>query len=353
MVRVGIVGASGYTGGELLRILAIHSGVEVSYATSREYSGKPISSIHPNLRGYYTNLKFSNVSIDEILKKCDLVFVNTPAGVSVEITPKLLEHGLRVIDLSPDFRLKDPNDYKLWYEFEHPAPDLLQKAVYGLPELHREEIRNAKLVASPGCNSTAALLSLIPAVEKGLVELDRIVVDVKVGSSEAGIKPSLGTHHPERANVMRPYDADGHRHVAEVEQELRILVGRDKEIRVALVPHAVGSIRGALATSHVWLMDKNTTEQTIWRIYAQRYSKEPFIRIVRGAPFKYPDPKYVIGSNFTDVGFAVESRIARAALMAAIDNLMKGAAGQAVQSMNIMLGFDEKTGLNSPPLRPA
>ena len=353
MTKVGVVGASGYTGGELLRILATHPTVEVTYATSREYAGKPISSIHPNLRGYYTNLKFSNVSIDEMLKRCDLIFVNTPSKVSATLTPQLLDSGVKVIDLSPDFRLKNPEDYRIWYEFDHPAPDLLKKAVYGLPELHRAEIRNAQLVASPGCNSTAALLSLIPAVEHELVELNRIVVDVKVGSSEAGIKPSLGTHHPERANVMRPYEADGHRHVAEVEQELRLLTGGSKEIKVALVPHAVGSIRGALATTHAWLKNPDTTEQEIWRIYAQRYAKEPFIRIVRGTPFKYPDPKYVIGSNYTDVGFAVEKRISRTALMAAIDNLMKGAAGQAVQAMNILLDIDEKTGLNSPPLRPA
>jgi len=351
VARVGVVGASGYTGGELLRVLATHPDVEVTYASSREYAGKPISSVHPNLRGYYTNLKFSNVSVDEMLKRCDLIFVNTPSKVSVDITPQLLESGVRVIDLSPDFRLKNPEDYLTWYGFEHPAPDLLQKAVYGLPELHREEIRKAQLVASPGCNSTAALLSLIPAVAGGFVELDRIVVDVKVGSSEAGIKPSLGTHHPERANVMRPYEADGHRHVAEVEQELKNLLG-GREVKIALVPHAVGSVRGALATSHVWLT-KNITEQEVWRMYAQRYAKEPFIRIVRGAPFRYPDPKYVIGSNYTDVGFAVEGRISRAALMAAIDNLMKGAAGQAVQAMNIMLGIDERNGLNTPPLRPA
>ena len=352
MARVGIVGASGYTGGELLRILATHPEIEVSYATSREYAGKPITSIHPNLRGYYTNLKFSNVSIDSILKLCDLVFVNTPAKVSVEITPSLLEHGVKVIDLSPDFRLKNPEDYKVWYDFEHPYPDLLEKAVYGMPELHRDEIKQANLVACPGCNATAALLSLIPAIEAGVIEVDRVVVDVKVGSSEAGIKPSLGTHHPERANVMRPYEADGHRHVAEVEQELRRIAGSG-DVKVALVPHAVGSVRGALATSHGWLRKKETTEQEIWRIYAQRYAKEPFIRIVRGAPFKYPDPKYVIGSNYADIGFAVEKRIARTALMAAIDNLMKGAAGQAVQSMNIVLGLDEKMGLNNPPLRPA
>ncbi|MEM1948208.1 MAG: N-acetyl-gamma-glutamyl-phosphate reductase [Candidatus Caldarchaeum sp.] len=350
-VKVGVIGGSGYTGGELLRILAVHPRVEVTYVTSREYAGKPFTAIHPQLRGFYKGLKFSEVSIESIVEKCETVFVNTPHGISSTLTPRLLENGLKIIDLSADFRLKNLDDYKTWYETTHPRPDLVEKAVYGLPELYREKIRNANLIACPGCNSTAALLSLIPAVETKLIDLDHIAVDVKVGSSEAGIKPSLGTHHPERANVMRPYEAEGHRHVAEVEQELSIIAGR--RLRIALVPHAVGAVRGAMATSHVWLAYTTIDDTTIWKAYTNRYGKEPFVRIVHGAPFKYPDPKYVIGSNFADIGFAVENRIGRAALFAAIDNLMKGAAGQAVQCFNIMHGFDEKTGLNNPPLRPA
>ncbi|MEM3031409.1 MAG: N-acetyl-gamma-glutamyl-phosphate reductase [Nitrososphaerota archaeon] len=351
MARIGVVGASGYTGGELLRILAVHPAVEVTYATSREYAGKPLTAIHPHFRGFYEGLKFSQLSLDGLANKCDLVFVNTPHGVSAGLVPKILEMGIQVVDLSADFRLKDSGEYRIWYGVEHPAPDLLAKSVYGLPELHREELRHAQLVACPGCNSTAALISLIPAVESRIILDERLFVDVKVGSSEAGIKASLGTHHPERANVIRPYDVTGHRHVAEVEQELSRLAGR--RVAVGLVPHAVGSVRGALATSHAWLSRDGIDEQEVWRVYARRYGREPFIRIVRGAPFKYPDPKYVVGSNFSDVGFGVESRIGRVALIAAIDNLMKGAAGQAVQCMNLVLGFDERTGLHFPPLRPA
>uniref|UniRef100_A0A7C5QE81 Putative [LysW]-L-2-aminoadipate/[LysW]-L-glutamate phosphate reductase n=1 Tax=Caldiarchaeum subterraneum TaxID=311458 RepID=A0A7C5QE81_CALS0 len=350
-VRVGVVGGSGYTGGEILRILASHPRVALTYVTSREYAGKPLTVIHPHLRGFFSTLKFSEVSVEAIAEKCDTVFVNTPHGVSSTLTPRLLERGLKVIDLSADFRLKNLEEYKRWYQTDHPRPDLVELAVYGLPEINRERLKGARLVACPGCNATAALISLIPAVEARLIDLDHIVVDVKVGSSEAGIKPSLGTHHPERANVIRPYEADGHRHVAEVEQELSKIAG--KRLKVALVPHAVGSIRGALATSHAWLSDTNVDETKIWRTYAQRYGKEPFIRIVRGAPFRYPDPKYVVGSNFADVGFAVETRINRAAFFAAIDNLMKGAAGQAVQCMNISQGFDETEGLKLAPLRPA
>jgi len=351
VVRLGVVGGSGYTGGELLRILAVHPKVEVTYVTSREYAGKPFTAIHPHLRGFYKGLKFSNVDVEAIVENCETVFVNTPHGVSSTLTPQFLERGLRVIDLSADFRLRNPADYEKWYETKHPRPELLDKAVYGLPEIYREYIKNASFVACPGCNSTAALIALVPAVENGLIDLEKVVVDVKVGSSEAGIKPSLGTHHPERANVMRPYEAEGHRHVAEVEQELSLLA--KKPVRVALVPHAVGAVRGALATAHVWFLNQDTDENKIWKVYASRYAKEPFIRIVHGTPFRYPDPKYVVGSNFADVGFAVEKRIGRAALFAAIDNLMKGAAGQAVQCFNIMHGFDERDGLNYPPLRPA
>lgn len=349
-LKVAVIGASGYTGGELLRILATHREVEVVAATSREYSGKPLSSVHLNLRGYYTNLKFSELNIEKITSSAELVFLSVPASVSIGIIGRILEGGLRVIDLSPDFRLKNPSLYEEWYGFKHPLVDLLSKSVYGLPELHRDEIRNADIVACPGCNSTAAILALAPVVKNKLIDLEHIAIDVKVGSSEAGREPSHGTHHPERANVMRPYEAEGHRHVAEVEQELSLLVGRD--IRVAMVPHAVGSIRGALATCHVWLID-NIGGNEIWKAYAQMYGKEPFIRIVRTGPVKYPDPKYTIGSNYCDVGFAVEESRRRAALFGAIDNLIKGAAGQAVQCMNIMYGFDERTGLEAPPLSPA
>lgn len=348
-VKVAVVGASGYTGGELLRILASHPEVEVVAATSREYAGKPVAHAHPHLRGFYRNMRFVQVGSQKV-SEADVVFLSLPSGVALNLVPQFLSQAVKVIDLGPDYRLKDKEEYRRWYGREHPHPDLLEKAVYGLPELHREEIRAANLIASPGCNSTAAILSLIPAVENDLIDLEHIVVDVKVGSSEAGRKPAPGTHHPERANVIRPYEASGHRHVAEVEQELSQIAGR--RLRVAFTPHAVGSIRGALVSSHVWLKE-GVDEGGILKAYARRYGKEPFVRIIRGPPVGYPDPKYVIGSNFADVGFAVDSRVGRAVLFAAIDNLMKGAAGQAVQNLNITLGIDERTGLYYPPLKPA
>ncbi len=346
-----IVGASGYTGGELLRILAVHPELEVQVATSREYAGKPVSYVHFNLRGFYRNLRFEQLNLDRLTEKCDVVFLAVPHGVSLEIVPKLWETGVKlIVDLSADFRLKNPEEYKRWYGREHPYPDLLEKAVYGLPELHRDELRNARLIASPGCNSTAAIFAAAPVVREKLVDLDHLVVDVKVGSSEAGSKPSPGDHHPERENAIRPYSAEGHRHVAEVEQELSRLAGR--EVRVAFVPHAVSAIRGALATLHAWLVG-DVDERRVWRAYAQMYGREYFVRIVRTGLLRYPDPKYVIGTNFVDVGFAVEERIGRMAGFAAIDNLVRGAAGQAVQAANIALGLDEKLGLDYPPLKPA
>jgi len=346
MVRISIVGGSGYNGGELLRILANHSKVEITYVTSKEYIGKPIAYVHPNLRGFYS-LKFSEYNLDKITKLSDVVFLSVPHGVSMKLVPNLLDVGLRVVDLSADYRLKDPNLYKIWYGYEHPQPDLLRKAVYGLPELHADELYNATLIASPGCNATASILALAPLIANNLID-ERIIIDIKAGSSESGSKPTETTHHPEREHTIRPYEAEGHRHVAEVEQELTKL--SKKSLKISLVPHAVSSVRGVLASAHGWIKE-TITQIDLWRIIAEFYRGKSFIRIVKGVP-PYPDPKYVIGSNFADVGFALEERIGRVTMFTAIDNLIKGGAGQAVQAFNISMGFDEKEGLMLPPLRP-
>ena len=349
MVKVAVIGGSGYTGGELLRILSMHSKVEITLVTSREYAGKPISLVHPNLKGIL-NMNFSQLSLDKIGDKADTVFLALPHRVSLNYVPKLLEMGLQVIDLSADFRLKDPEEYKKWYGIEHPYPDLLKKSVYGLPELHYEELKGAKLIASPGCNATATILALAPVVGNGISTDLRFISDVKVSSSEGGMKPKEGSHHPERENAIRPYEPEGHRHAAEAEQELSLLA--KKPVKVSIVPHAVSSIRGALASAHVWLND-NYDDIEIWKKIAEFYHGRKFIRIIRGGFHPYPDPKYVIGSNFADIGFAQEKRIMRLTMFAAIDNLVKGAAGQAVQNFNISRGFNEDEGLRTPPLRPA
>jgi len=348
--RVAVLGASGYTGGELLRILATHPEAEVVYASSREYAGKPIHFVHFNLRGWYRGLRFSPFSLDAVLKtEPDTVFSALPHGAGLETTRALYEAGIQVVDLSADYRLKKPELYKQWYGWEHPYPDLLEKAVYGLPELHREELRGARLIASPGCNATAAILAAAPLVKEGIVE-PRLIVDVKVGSSEGGSKPTRGSHHPERENAIRPYEAGGHRHAAEAEQELSLVAGG--EVRVSLVPHAVSSIRGALASVHGWLT-RAASRQELLRLYTGFYRGSPFVRLVYGTPPGYPDPKYVVGSNYVDVGFALEERLGRVTAFAAIDNLVRGAAGQAVQAWNISMGVAEDTGLSFPPLKPA
>ncbi|MCS7107457.1 MAG: N-acetyl-gamma-glutamyl-phosphate reductase [Acidilobaceae archaeon] len=349
MVKVAVLGASGYTGGELLRILALHPNVEVTLATSREFVGRPIHYVHFNLRGYYKDLRFSRLALDALLKEAEVVFSALPHGVGMHIVASALEAGLKVIDLSADFRLKDPAVYKRWYGMEHPYPDLLQKAVYGLPELHREELRGAQLIASPGCNATASILALAPLVKQKLIDLEKIVVDVKAGSSEGGSEPSRGSHHPEREGAIRPYEAEGHRHSAEASQELSALAG--EEVKVSLVPHAVSSVRGALASAHAWLVG-GAGREDVTKAFVDMYSREPFVRFIFMAPPGYPDPKYVVGSNYVDVGAAVESSLSRVTAFAALDNLMKGAAGQAVQAFNISMGFDERTALRLIPLKP-
>ncbi|MCE4602720.1 MAG: N-acetyl-gamma-glutamyl-phosphate reductase [Desulfurococcales archaeon] len=343
MARAAVLGGSGYTGGELLRLLAAHPDIEVTEATSREYAGKPVYMVHQHLRGFYS-IRFTRTSFDRI-PDVDIVFNALPHGVAVEYTATLVDHGIKVVDLSADYRLRDPGEYERWYGFTHPRPDLLEKAVYGIPELHRDEIRGASLVASPGCNATAAILSLAPIARTGLIR-GPVLVDVKAGSSEGGSKPKRGSHHPEREGAARPYSPSGHRHEAEAEQELSILAG--SRVSVSLVPHAVSMVRGVLASGHLWVGEVD--ERVLAREYASLYGGERFIRVIpRG---QVVDVKNVVGSHFVDVGYAYDQRTGRLTGFAALDNLIRGAAGQAVHSANIMLGLREEEGLLMPPLRP-
>ncbi|MEM1538621.1 MAG: N-acetyl-gamma-glutamyl-phosphate reductase [Candidatus Nezhaarchaeales archaeon] len=349
-VKVGIIGASGYTGGELLRILLGHPEVEVKIATSREYAGEYLFRVHPNLRGL-TDLKFTPLDLKTIISTCDVVFTSTPHGASAKLIPQLLEAGLKVIDLSADFRLKDPKKYEEWYGWKHPKPELLQEAVLGLPELHREELKRAKLIACPGCIATASILALAPLVKAGLIALDRIIIDAKMGSSGGGAKPSPATHHAERFGVIRPYAAAKHRHCAEIEQELSLIASR--EVKVAMSAHAVNIVRGILVTAHTFA-SKQVSQPELWRAYRGMYGKEPFVRIVkdRKGVYRLPDPKVVVGTNFCDVGFELDERLNRIVALSAIDNMVKGASGQAVQCFNITLGIDERTALNLPGFHP-
>jgi len=349
-VKVGVVGGSGYIGGELIRILLGHPDVELTAVVSRQHAGKYVHRVHSNLRGY-TTLKFSPLDVDYLAKTCEVVFTATPHGSSKDLVPKLLEANLKVIDMSADFRLKNPKDYPTWYGWEHTNSQLLEKAVYGLPELHRDEIRNSNLIAVPGCMATTTILGLAPLVRDGIIEKERIVVDLKVGSSGSGSKPSIASHHAERFGGVRPYKTIGHRHIAEIEQELNTL-GKEP-IRVSFTPHAVNMVRGILATIHTF-PTQEIDEPTVWKSYRSFYENEPFIRYAkdREGLYRLPDPKIVIGSNYCDIGFELDEHANRLVIFTATDNLVKGAAGQAVQCLNIMYGIDEKTGIQVPALHP-
>jgi len=352
MVRVGVLAASGYIGGELLRLLLQHPEVEIVAATARKYAGEYVFRVHPNLRGM-TELQFSSLDASKLTSSCDIVFAALPHGESVKIVPQLADAGLRIIDLSADFRLSDRREYPSWYGYDHPRPDLLEKFVFSIPEINRDQVKGATLVSSPGCMAITAILALAPLLkEKSLrVDRDHIVVDAKVGSSGAGGKPSLSTHFSERFSVVRPYKPAGHRHSAEIEQVLASISG--ESVKVSMSAHAVNMVRGILITSHIFT-SAPVKPIDIWKAYRSMYMGSYFIRLVRDkqGPFRLPDPKLVVGSNFCDIGFEIEERTGRLVALSATDNLIKGAAGNAIQSMNLMLGFDEKTGIAMAPLHP-
>jgi N-acetyl-gamma-glutamyl-phosphate/LysW-gamma-L-alpha-aminoadipyl-6-phosphate reductase len=351
LVRVGVLAASGYIGGELLRLLLQHPQVEVSAATSRRNVGEYVFRVHPNLRGV-TELKFSPMDLSKLTDSTDVVFAALPHGESVKIVPQLADAGLRVVDLSADFRLRDRELYPSWYGYDHPRPDLLEKFILAIPELNREQVKGARLISSPGCMSITTILALAPLMKEKALGVDRnhIVVDAKVGSSGVGGKPSLSTHFSERFNVVRPYKPAGHRHSAEVEQVLATMAG--EPVRISMSAHAVNMVRGILITSH--LFTDSVKPIDVWKAYRSMYMGSYFVRLVRDkrGPFRLPDPKLVIGSNFCDIGFEIEERTGRLVALSATDNLIKGAAGNAIQSMNLMLGFDEKSGISMAPLHP-
>ena len=349
-MRIGIIGGTGYVGSELLRLLLLHPQAEVTMVTSRQSVGEYVFNVHPNLRGI-TQLKFVPMDVAELQKNCDLVFTATPHGGSLNLVPKLLEAGLKVIDMSADFRLKNPEAYEKWYGWKHVHPELLKEAAYGLPELHREEIKNARLVACPGCMATATLLALVPFVKAGFIEKNRIVADLKVGSSGGGSKPTVASHHPERFGGVRPYKVVGHRHIAEVEQELNALTS--EPVTVSFTPHAVNMVRGILATVHVFPTHPITVRD-VWKALRGQYEGEPFIRFVKYLKgcYQLPDPKVTQGTNYCDIGFEIDEHANRLLLFSAIDNMVKGASGQGVQCLNLMMGIDETTGLKSTGFHP-
>jgi len=339
-MKVSIFGASGYTGLELLRILAMHKDAEVIEATSRQYKGKKISEVFPSLRGFYDNLAFSDLE-DVKSVKADVAFSAMPHGASQEIVPELLKAG-RVIDLSADFRLHDAEVYNKWYG-EHRSSALLSEAVYGLPELHREEIKGARLVANPGCYPTSAILALAPLAKKGLITEGSVVIDSKSGVSGAGRSGNLETSFVEVAGGFKAYKVGCHRHTPEIEQELSLAASTPLGVR--FTPHLIPASRGILTTAYVEL-NKEMGLADMHALYSEFYSGERFVRLHPQGSF--PDISQVRGSNFCDIGLFVEGR--KAIAVSAIDNLVKGASGQAVQNMNILFGLREDTALLTPPL---
>jgi N-acetyl-gamma-glutamyl-phosphate/LysW-gamma-L-alpha-aminoadipyl-6-phosphate reductase len=344
-VRVSIVGASGYTGGELLRLLIFHPNIEIKQVTSERHYGKFVHKVHPNLRKLST-LKFSSL---EDLDICDLLLLCLPHRQAMQKVNLFMEKSEKIIDLSADFRLNSAKIYKAWYKEDHPHPEYLTKFIYGIPELHREEMKGAQYISSAGCNATVTILGLYPLFKNSIVKNDNTVVEVKVGSSEGGNQASEASHHPVRSGSVRSFAPTRHRHSAEVEQEL----GFNRAEHLNFSATSIEMVRGALATSHVFLKHK-LDEKDIWKIYRQVYQQEPFIRIVKekDGNYRYPEPKILTGSNYCDIGFAIDTVSNRLVVISAIDNLMKGAAGQAVQAMNLMYGFEESTGLTFPGLHP-
>jgi N-acetyl-gamma-glutamyl-phosphate/LysW-gamma-L-alpha-aminoadipyl-6-phosphate reductase len=346
-LTVSIVGASGYAGGELLRLLLDHPHVVVQQATSERNAGSFIHFTHPNLRGR-TRLQF--VSANELVP-CDLLFLGLPHGGAMGRIEHFAALAPRIVDLSADFRLRNPDDYVKWYGKAHANPVWLSKFVYGLPELHRTEIAKSAHVSGVGCNATATNLAIWPLFAAGLVDLERgVICEVKVGSSEGGNAASDATHHPERSGVMRSFAPTGHRHTAEVLQAIR-LTGAETQVHLSAT--AVDNVRGVLATAHLFAK-AGVGEKDLWRAYRHTYRAEPFVRIVKESTglYRYPEPKILSGSNFADVGFEYDPATGRIVALCAIDNLMKGAAGSAVQCMNLMLGWEETTGLSFPGLHP-
>jgi len=342
-LAVSIVGGSGYVGGELLRLLLFHPEVRVAQVVSTSRAGAFVHAAHPNLRGR-TDLKFS--APDE-LGPCDALFLALPHGEAARRMEEWTGIAELVVDCSADFRLRDDAAWREWYGEVHAAPTWLPRFVYGLPELRRRELAGAKLASGVGCNATVTNLALLPLARAGLLE--RVVADVKVGSSEGGAKANEGSHHPERSGAVRSFKPTGHRHQAEIRQEL------GDAFELAFSVTSVELVRGALVTAHCFLRER-LADKDLWRLYRDAYSEEPFVRLVkqRTGIFRYPEPKLLAGSNWCDVGFEVDEGSAsnRVVVIAAIDNLMKGAAGSAVQAFNVMTGRDERTGLEFPGLHP-
>lgn len=340
MIRVGILGATGYAGAELVRLLSAHKNTEITMLASKSYAGQKMSDVYPSLVGV-CDIVLEESDADKAAEKCDVVFTALPHGVSHEVISALYEKGLKVIDLSGDFRYNDIKVYEEWYKVEHACPELLKESVYGLCELHREEIKNTRLVGNPGCYTTCSILGLAPLLAKNLIETKNIIIDAKSGVTGAGRGLAIDYHFCECTESMKAYKVATHRHTSEIEQELSLIAGED--IKLSFTPHLVPMKRGIFATEYANLKE-NVTKEELIAVYKEFYKDEPFVRIYENG---LPESNHVSGSNFVDIGLTVDERLGRVIVISAIDNLVKGAAGQAVQNMNILFGLDETEGLKN------
>jgi N-acetyl-gamma-glutamyl-phosphate reductase, common form len=345
MVKVAIFGASGYTGQELIRILSCHPDVELTAVTSRRFAGQLVTEVFPSLGGL-TSLKYQNAAASDIAEICDIVFLALPHGVSMEIAPVFLKAGKRVIDLSADYRLRDVGTYEKWYA-RHSSAGFIKDAVYGIPELYRPEIRETSLVANPGCYPTSIILGLAPALKNRLLDVNTIIADSASGVSGAGREPQTGSLYCEVDGGFKAYKVGKHRHTPEIEQELNVLTG--EKFAISFTPHLLPVKRGILSTIYATLK-KDIALPELHSLYSSFYAGEKFVRICPVASL--PNISSVCGSNFCDIGLAVDPRTKRVIIISAIDNLIKGAAGQAVQNMNIICGTKEDAGLQMAPLYP-
>ncbi len=336
MINVGIIGATGYTGIGLINLLLGHPRVELSWLTSTSYAGKKISEVYPHLEGI-TDLVCQSPNLDKIPKAIELVFVCLPHGLAMDVVPSLLKKGIKVIDLGADYRLKDPLIYKKWYGLKHKNPKLLKTAVYGLPELFAKDIETAQLVANPGCYATASILGLAPLLKKKIYKKGSIIIDAKSGVSGAGKEPSAATHFTTVDENFCAYKVAQHRHNPEIEQ----ILGTE----LTFVPHLLPMVRGILAT--IYVKGLNSFEG-LEKIYKDFYKGSPFVRIKKDLP----STKYVANSNFCDIKLNYDAHTGQVIILSAIDNLVKGAAGQAIQNMNLMFGFSEKQGLEQVGVYP-
>lgn len=346
MISIGIVGGTGYTGVELLRILACHPQAEVAMITSRTEAGQSVADLYPNLRGYYDELVFSAPDENQ-LAECDLVFFATPHGVAMRMVPGLLAGGTRVVDLSADFRIRDLDIWTSWYGMPHESPEWAEQAVYGLPEVYRSAIRDAKLVANPGCYPTAVQLGFLPLLEKGMVDSTRLIADAKTGASGGGRQGKIAMLHSELGESFKAYGASGHRHLPEIRQELQ--AAGNSDVGITFVPHLVPMIRGIEATLYANLNNPDDFAG-LQSLFETRYASEPFVDVM---PFgSHPETRSVRGGNLCRMALHRQENSPVVIISSVIDNLVKGAAGQAVQNMNIMFGLDEVAGLNIPTMLP-